>query len=210
MRNLQRQFRADEQTSSVSVSSHQASANAPADFVIQVLRSELHTIRKCFSGTQLVDWVKIYVRDHGLDSLGVCIGDTETETGLELGEIQVARRTFFLMGHVTKILLFLVIIVLRTDHYFWTGTKKLYAASAANNFFVSPPSCKHFFHLHTIYFSVYSFCKQFMSKFSKPPPPPHHPRQKNNGPSLSSFTHTQNTRIDYEKHSKKILSAREN
>ena len=97
MRNLQRQFRLDERTSSVSVSSHQASANAPADFVIQALRSELHTIRKCFSGTQLVDWVKIYVRDNGLDSLGVCIGDTETETGLELGEIHVSRRKFLII-----------------------------------------------------------------------------------------------------------------
>ena len=96
MRNLQPQFRLDEQTSSVSVSSHQASANVPADMVIQALRSELHTIRKCFSGTQLVDWVKIYVRDNGLDSLGVCIGDTETETGLELGEVHVSRRKFLI------------------------------------------------------------------------------------------------------------------
>ena len=28
------------------------------------------------------------------------------------------------------------------------------------------------FYLHTIYFSVYSLCKQFKSKFCKPPPPP--------------------------------------
>ena len=59
------------------------------------------------------------------------------------------------------------------------------AAPAANNFFVcvSPFSCKHFFfYLHTIYFSIYSLCKQFISKFATSPPPP---RQKNNGPSLT-------------------------
>ena len=50
----------------------------------------------------------------------------------------------------------------------------LYAAPAVNNFLVSPSSCKHIYLcLHTIYFSVYSLCKQFISKFSKPPPPPH-------------------------------------
>lgn len=43
-----------------------------------------------------MDWVKIYVRDNGLDSLGVCIGDTETETGLELGEIHVSRGKFLI------------------------------------------------------------------------------------------------------------------
>ena len=43
----------------------------------------------------------------------------------------------------------------------------LYAATAVNNFFVSPSSCKHIFLcLHTIYFSVYSLCKQLISKFS--------------------------------------------
>ena len=35
------------------------------------------------------------------------------------------------------------------------------------------------FYLHTIYFSVYSLCKQFNSKFSNPDP-----RQKKNGPSF--------------------------
>ena len=35
--------------------------------------------------------------------------------------------------------------------------------------FLSPSFCKHFFYLHTIYFSVYSLCKQFISKFSNPP-----------------------------------------
>ena len=91
---MQQQYRVDEQTSSVSISSHQASANAPADFVIQALSRELHTTRKCFSGAQLVEWVKNYVRtcENGLDNLGVCIGDTETETGLELGEICVTRK----------------------------------------------------------------------------------------------------------------------
>ena len=53
----------------------------------------------------------------------------------------------------------------------------LYAAPAVNNIFVSPSSCKHIYLcLHTIYFSVYSLCKQFISKFSNPPPFP--PRQK--------------------------------
>ena len=49
----------------------------------------------------------------------------------------------------------------------------LYAAPAVNNFLVSPSSCKHIYLcLHTIYFSVYSLCKQFISKFSNSPPPP--------------------------------------
>ena len=37
------------------------------------------------------------------------------------------------------------------------------------------------FYLHTIYFSVYSLCKQFKSKFCQPPLSP----QKNNGLSLT-------------------------
>ena len=49
----------------------------------------------------------------------------------------------------------------------------LYAAPAVNNIFASPSSCKHIYLcLHTIYFSVYSLCKQFISKFSNPPPLP--------------------------------------
>ena len=35
--------------------------------------------------------------------------------------------------------------------------------------YAAPSFCKHFFYLHTIYFSVYSLCKQFISKFSNPP-----------------------------------------
>lgn len=83
------QYRADERTSSASVSSHQASANAPADFVIQALCRDLHKTRKCFTGAQLVDWVKDYVQhvEHALENLGVCIGNTETETGQELGKL---------------------------------------------------------------------------------------------------------------------------
>ena len=84
---MQQQYRSDEFTSSVSISSHQASANAPADFVIQAMLKDLHTIRKCFSGAALVEWMENYVRDNGYDNLGVCIGSTETETGLELGEL---------------------------------------------------------------------------------------------------------------------------
>lgn len=83
---MQQQYRVDELTSSVSASSHQASANAPADFVIQALCKELHITCKCFSGAQLVEWVKNYVLSHGDDNLGVCIGSTETETGLEFGK----------------------------------------------------------------------------------------------------------------------------
>lgn len=81
---MQRLYRVDEMTSSVSVSSHQASA--PADSVLQAMRIDLHTTRKCFTGVQLVEWVKDYVRNHDLENLGVCIGSTETETGLELGK----------------------------------------------------------------------------------------------------------------------------
>ena len=84
---MQRLYRVDEMTSSVSISSHQASANAPADSVLQAMRKELHTTRKCFTGVQLVEWVKDYVRNHDLENLGVCIGSTETETGLELGKL---------------------------------------------------------------------------------------------------------------------------
>ena len=48
----------------------------------------------------------------------------------------------------------------------------LYAAPAVNNFLVSPSSCKHIYLcLCTIYFSVFSLCKQLISKFSNPPPP---------------------------------------
>ena len=62
----------------------------------------------------------------------------------------------------------------------------LYAAPAVNNFLVSPSSCKHIYLcLYTIYFSVFSLCKQLISKFSNPPPPP--PRQKNCGPSLRVY-----------------------
>ena len=84
---MQQQYRIDELTSSVSASSHQATANAPADGVIQAMRRDLHTTRKCFSGAALVEWVVNYVRDHGYDNLGLCIGSTETETGLELGKL---------------------------------------------------------------------------------------------------------------------------
>ena len=38
------------------------------------------------------------------------------------------------------------------------------------------------FYLHTIYFSAYSLCKQFKSKF----PPPPRPLKKNNGLSLTA------------------------
>ena len=84
---MRQQFLNDEFTSSVSVSSHQASANAPADFVIQAMLKDLHVARKCFSGARLVEWVKNYVRNNGYDNLGVCIGSTETDTGLELGQL---------------------------------------------------------------------------------------------------------------------------
>ena len=63
-----------------------------------------------------------------------------------------------------------------TDHYFLTGGRR-----ELEHFFKCRPCYKQFFcfsvslqtlffHLHTIYFSVHSLCKQFISKF--PPPPP--------------------------------------
>ena len=61
-------------------------------------------------------------------------------------------------------------------------------------FSVSPSSCKHFiFYLHTIYFSVYSLCKQFISKFSNPyhPPPCYRQKKKNkinNGLSVKEWS----------------------
>ena len=65
------------------------------------------------------------------------------------------------------------IAVLETDHYFFDGGRWVGKFLHANIFLnVSPSSCKHFiFYLHTIYFSVYSLCKQFIPKFSTPPPP---------------------------------------
>lgn len=100
----QQQFRIDEFTSSVSVSSHQASANAPADFVIQAMLKDLHATRKCFTGRALVEWMENYVRNNGYDNLGVCIGSTETETGLEFGELATSPR-FHLALVVEKIIL---------------------------------------------------------------------------------------------------------
>lgn len=68
--------------------------------------------------------------------------------------------------------------MLEADHYFLDGGVGLksfqmqkfcsYAAPAANNFFVC---VRLFFYLHTIYFSIYSLCKRFISKFSNPLPP---------------------------------------
>ena len=69
--------------------------------------------------------------------------------------------------------------------FFWrrTGSWKILHANIFFN--VSPSSCKLFIvYLHTIYFRVYSLCKQFIPKFSTPPPP--NPRQKKNGPSLKA------------------------
>ena len=65
------------------------------------------------------------------------------------------------------------IAVLETAHYFFDGGRGVGKFLHANIFLnVSPSSCKHFiFYLHTIYFSVYSLCKQFIPKFSTPPPP---------------------------------------
>ena len=76
--------------------------------------------------------------------------------------------------------------------FFWRGAEGskiftwkhfFFAAPAAKNWFCVSSLLKILFlYLHTIYFSVYSLCKQFISKFFTPPPPP---RQKHNGQSLS-------------------------
>ena len=76
--------------------------------------------------------------------------------------------------------------------FFWRGAEgsKIFTWK---HFFLAAPAAKNWFcvsfflqilflYLHTIYFSVYSLCKQFISKFFTPPPPP---RQKHNGQSLS-------------------------
>lgn len=83
---IQSHNRTDERSSSISGSSHHASANAPADFIFQALREDLHSIRKCFTGAQLVEWVENYVRKNDLKDFGVCVGTTDTETGIELGQ----------------------------------------------------------------------------------------------------------------------------
>ena len=86
---MRQQNRNEELTSSMSTSSHLADANAPADCFIQAMRKDLHTSRKCFSGAVLVEWVVNYVLNHGYDELGLCIGDTEIQTGLELGQLLI-------------------------------------------------------------------------------------------------------------------------
>lgn len=86
---MRQQNRNEELTSSVSTSSRLADANAPADSFIQAMRKDLHTSRKCFSGAVLVEWVVNYVGNHGYDELGLCIGHTETQTGLDLGQLVI-------------------------------------------------------------------------------------------------------------------------
>lgn len=76
----------DEFASSISGSSHQSRAHAPADHLIQSMRLQLHATSKCFSGADLIEWVQEYVRENGYDSLGVCIGISDIETGVELGK----------------------------------------------------------------------------------------------------------------------------
>lgn len=83
----QSQNRAGVYTSTTSVTSHRASANAPADFIFQALREDLHTRCKCFTGAQLVEWVENYVRENGLEKFGACIGSSETHPGVELGQM---------------------------------------------------------------------------------------------------------------------------
>ena len=127
------------------------------------------------------------------------------------------------MGHVSKILLFLVITVLRTDHYFLTGVGGGGAGgmvgkfSHAKIFLTCGSCCKQVSLCPRLPANTFFTCIQSILVFTAsannlfqnfPPHPP--PRQKNNDPSLSSFTHTRNTRIDYEKHSKQISSATEN
>ncbi|XP_031557070.1 uncharacterized protein LOC116293750 [Actinia tenebrosa] len=81
----------DDFTSSVSTYSHHSSSQSPADNLIEALRSELHATSKCFSGAAFVEWVQNYVQKNGYDSLGVCIGMTETDTGIELGQYLLER-----------------------------------------------------------------------------------------------------------------------
>ena len=55
------------------------------------MRKELHATRKCFSGNDLVTWVVDHVQKEGYDSLGVCIGSTDIETGMEIGTVIVSQ-----------------------------------------------------------------------------------------------------------------------
>ena len=79
---MQSDNQADVHASTTSVTSHRASANAPADSIFQALRKDLHTIRKCFSGAELVEWLENYVRKNGLEEFGAYIG-----SGVELGKV---------------------------------------------------------------------------------------------------------------------------
>ncbi|XP_074613396.1 uncharacterized protein LOC141873316 isoform X2 [Acropora palmata] len=75
---------ADVHASTTSVTSHRASA--PADSIFQALRKDLHTIRKCFSGAELVEWLENYVRENGLEGFGSYIG-----SGVELGQYMLEQ-----------------------------------------------------------------------------------------------------------------------
>ena len=49
-------------------------------------------------------WVISYVEEKGYDSLGVCIGSTDTETGLEIGTEQLQQI-------ITVIIILLLILI---------------------------------------------------------------------------------------------------
>ncbi|XP_015756840.1 PREDICTED: uncharacterized protein LOC107336280 [Acropora digitifera] len=76
---------ADVHASTTSVTSHRASA--PVDSIFQALRKDLHTIRKCFSGAELVEWLENYVRENGQEDFGSYIG-----SGVELGKVFLKTR----------------------------------------------------------------------------------------------------------------------
>ena len=57
-------------------------------------------------------WVISYVEEKGYDSLGVCIGSTDTETGLEIGTEQL-QQIIIVIIILLLILITIIIIIIK-------------------------------------------------------------------------------------------------
>ena len=56
-------------------------------------------------------WVISYVEEKGYDSLGVCIGSTDTETGLEIGTEQLQQIIIVII--ILLLILITIIIIIK-------------------------------------------------------------------------------------------------